>query len=103
MPSARRNRRRYSVTDAVRRQALAERLAALRIVETAGIERANVGFGRFGAVAENQLQVGIGRERLAGGGADQADVDAFVDRIEQSRERVGAGVDAGGQSDTRNV
>src|SRR6185503_9441463 len=57
------------------------------IDEAIGVEGADVAFGRIAVVAEDQLEVGVGRDGGGAVGRQRADVDAFVYRLEQSRER----------------
>ena len=73
-----------------------ENLARLRIVETARIERTDVGFRRLGREAQDEFQMRIGREGAAAGGRDEADVDAFVDFLEETGQRVGPWINLGG-------
>src|SRR5262249_39515154 len=65
-----------------------EGVAGLRIDEPIAVERPDLTLGRVGGEAEHQLQVWIGRERARDVAGDRADVDAFVDRLEQPRERL---------------
>ena len=53
------------------------------------LERPHLVLGRFDAEAEHQLQVRVGGQRLARGAVDRADVDTFVDGLEQPGERFG--------------
>jgi len=75
---------------AVGGQPLDERRARLRIEKPVGVERPDRGLGHFIAVAENQLEVRIGGERLRRIAGQRADVNTFVHRLEQPRERGGA-------------
>src|SRR5262249_6428106 len=74
------------VDESVGRQPLDERGAGLGIDETIAIERPDFGFGRLACVAEDQLEMRIGGNRRGAVGPDGADVHAFMDRFEQSRE-----------------
>ena len=64
--------------------------ARLRIDETRGVERADLPVARFGRVAEHHFEIGIGRERGGFPRPEKPDVDAFVNRLEQPCEGVGA-------------
>ena len=68
-----------------------EGLRARWIGEALGRERRDVGVGRVGRVAEDRLEMRVGGERGAAGspvvGGERADEDAFVDGLEQARER----------------
>jgi len=72
---------------AVALQAFDEAGARLRIDEAFGRKRQQVVLRRFHREAEDQLEVGIGRHGLIFGTTDRADVHAFVDRLEEPRER----------------
>ena len=72
---------------AVGAQAIEERDARLRIDEAIVVERADLGFGRFAGVAEDQFQVRVGGDRRGPLGADRADVHAFEDGVEEPCER----------------
>ena len=61
-----------------------------RIGEAALVERPHVRLGSLDRVAEDELQVGIGSERGVTGSCEGADVDAFVDQLEQAGKRLSA-------------
>src|SRR5262249_44089392 len=72
-----------------------QRGTGLRIDKAIAIERTHFSFGGPAGVAEDQFKMGIRRD---GGGAVNAkcpDVDAFVHRFEQTRERGGARLHGG--------
>ena len=50
--------------------------------------------GGLDAEAEHQLEMRVGGERLARRAVDRPDVDALVDRLEETRERFGRGLRA---------
>src|SRR5262249_30270265 len=52
-----------------------------------GIDRPQFRLGGGGGVAEDQVERGIRGDGGGGLGADRADVDAFVNRLEQPRKR----------------
>ena len=54
------------------------------------VKRPDVRLGRLRGVAEHQLEVRVGGQRDGAGAADQAAVDALVDRLEEARQRLGA-------------
>ena len=81
---------------AVGGEALEQRDARLRIDEAIAVERADVGFGRFAGVAEDQFQVRVGGDRRRGRiGTERPDVHAFVNGFEQPREGPGALIHSG--------
>ncbi len=63
--------------------------ASLRIDEAVAVERPHVAFDGFAGVAEDQLEVWIRGDRGCGIGPERPDVDAFMDAVEQARERGG--------------
>ena len=68
-------------------QAAKEAVARLRIDEMFDLEWTHLVLRRLDAKAEHEFQVRVGRERLARRAIDRADVDAFVDRLEEPRKR----------------
>ena len=68
---------------AVALQPAEEAVARLRIDEVLELERPHVGLGGFDAEAEHQLEMRIRGQRLTRRAVDRADVDTFVDRLEQ--------------------
>ena len=66
-----------------------EAVARLRIDEVLELERPHFVLGRVDAEAEHQLQVRVGGERLARCAVDRADVDTFVDGLEEPGKRFG--------------
>ena len=76
--------------DAVAHQTLEEAVAGLRVVESRRVKRPDIRLGRFRGVSQHQFEVGVGGQRGGTGAADQAAVDALVDRLEEARERLGA-------------
>jgi hypothetical protein len=74
-------------------QPIEELLARLLIDESLDLERTNLGGRRIGGVSEHQFQIRIRGDRLRALQIDDADVDAFVNGLEQARERFsGSGV-----------
>ena len=75
---------------AVGGEALHERGARRRIDEALAVERTHLGIGRFARVAEDQLEVGIGRNRGRRVGGNRPDVDALENGVEEPCECGGA-------------
>ena len=75
---------------AFRREPFDEGDPRLRIDESRGVEWADLPIARFGRVAEHHFEIRVGRESSGLSWAEQTDVDAFVDRLEQPCEGVGA-------------
>ncbi len=75
---------------AFRCEAIDERNARVGIDEARRIERANLRVAGFGGVAEHHFEVGIGREGFRLTRPEKPDVNAFVNRLEQPCEGVGA-------------
>ena len=74
------------VDGSIRRQPLEKAGARMRVDEAIEIERAHVLFGGVARVPEDQLEMRIGGDRRRRTGTDRADVDALMDRLEQSCE-----------------
>ena len=72
-----------------------ERAACLRIDKSRRLERTDVGIARFRGVAEHHLEMGVCRECLRIPRSEEADVNAFVNRLEQPCEGVSAVVRQG--------
>src|SRR5204862_3038613 len=66
-----------------------EPVARHRIEEAIRLERTHVRCGRVPREAEHQLEMGIGGRGAGVRAVNRADVDAFVHRLEQPRERFG--------------
>jgi hypothetical protein len=76
---------------AVAREPLEEGRPRLRVDEPLGVEGPHVGRRRLGGVAQHQPQVGIGRPRDRVVVGERPEIHAFLRRLEQPGERLGAG------------